>query len=105
MQYLCNILCHEYPAFAFEEFPPSFGSDFEQLKVKGIIKGMKSERLVKSYITDDKGNVESVISDYKTFKNIEEILLDIGLGKATKEVAEDEDVDLEEAVRIAGFKK
>ncbi|MGE5444932.1 MAG: antitoxin [Ignavibacteriales bacterium] len=66
---------------------------------------MRDAKLVKSYITDDKGNIESVILDYKTFKNIEEILLDIGLGKAMKEVAEDEEVDLEEAVRIAGFKK
>lgn len=71
----------------------------------GIITSMRDAKLVKSYITDDKGNIESVILDYKTFKNIEEILLDIGLGKAMKEVAEDEKVDLEEAVRIAGFKK
>lgn len=71
----------------------------------GIITSMRDAKLVKSYITDDKGNIESVILDYKTFKNIEEILLDIGLGKAMKEVAEDEEVDLEEAVRIAGFKK
>jgi hypothetical protein len=66
---------------------------------------MKSAKLVKSYITDDKGKIESVILDYKTFKRLEEILLDIGLGKAMKEVEENEEIELEEAIRITGFKK
>ena len=66
---------------------------------------MKSAKLVKSYITDDKGRIESVILDYKTFKRLEEILLDIGLGKAMKEVEENDEIELEEAIRITGFKK
>ena len=66
---------------------------------------MKSAKLVKSYITDDKGKIESVILDYKTFKRLEEILLDIGLGKAMKEVEENEEIELEEAIKITGFKK
>ena len=66
---------------------------------------MKNAKLVKSYITDDKGKIESVIMDYKTFKRLEEILLDIGLGKAMKQVEENEEIELEEAIRIAGFKK
>lgn len=43
--------------------------------------------------------------DYKTFKRLEEILLDIGLGKAMEEVEENEEIELEEAIRITGFKK
>ena len=63
---------------------------------------MKNAKLVKSYITDDKGKIESVIMDYKTFKRLEEILLDFGLGKAMKQVEENEEIELEEAIRISG---
>lgn len=56
------------------------------------------------YITDRQGKIKSVIIDYATFLELEEILLDQGLGRAMDEVAHDELVDLETAKRMAGFK-
>ncbi len=53
--------------------------------------------IIKSFIVDNDGEVQSVILDYKSYQKIEELLLDYGLLKATEEVAEDEEVDLEEA--------
>ncbi len=53
--------------------------------------------IIKSFIVDDDGEVQSVILDYKSYKKIEELLLDYGLLRAMEEVAEDEEVDLEEA--------
>ena len=60
--------------------------------------------LVKSYIVDEAGNIESVVLDYKSFKKMEELILDMGLAKAMEEVEDDEEVDLEEAKRIMGAK-
>ncbi len=57
------------------------------------------------YITDQSGNIKSVVLDYEAFKKIEEILLDYGLGKAMEEVSEDDEVDLETAKEITGFRK
>lgn len=51
----------------------------------------------KSFIVDDDGEVQSVILDYKSYKKIEELLLDYGLLKAMEEVAEEEEIDLKEA--------
>lgn len=51
----------------------------------------------RSFIVNDEGEIQSVVLDYKSYKNIEELLLDHGLLKAMEEVAEDEEVDLEEA--------
>lgn len=50
----------------------------------------------RSYITDDSGNVKSVILDYQTFKKIEEILLDAGLLNAMQELQDEDIVDYEE---------
>ncbi|MCH7939553.1 MAG: antitoxin [Candidatus Marinimicrobia bacterium] len=51
----------------------------------------------KSFIVDDDGEVQSVILDYKSYKKIEELLLDYGLLRAMEEVAEEEEIDLKEA--------
>ena len=51
----------------------------------------------KSFIVDDDGAVQSVILDYKSYKKIEELLLDYGLLRAMEEVAEEEEIDLKEA--------
>lgn len=51
----------------------------------------------RSFIVNDEGEIQSVVLDYKSYKNIEELLLDHGLLKAMEEVAEDEEVNLEEA--------
>ncbi len=57
------------------------------------------------YITDQSGNIKSVVLDYQTFKKIEEILIDYGLGKAMEEVQEDEEVDLDTAMKLTGYSK
>ncbi len=57
------------------------------------------------YITDQSGNIKSVVLDYQTFKKIEEILVDYGLGKAMEEVQDDEEVDLETAMKLTGYSK
>ncbi len=51
----------------------------------------------KSFIVNDDGEIQSVILDYKSYKKIEELFLDHGLMKAMEEVADDEELDLEEA--------
>ncbi len=56
--------------------------------------------IIKSYITDEKGNIKGVIIDYGTFKKIEEILLDYGLGKAMEEVENEEEISFEEFKKI-----
>ncbi|MCH7497655.1 MAG: antitoxin [Candidatus Marinimicrobia bacterium] len=53
--------------------------------------------LVKSFIVDDQGKIESVVLDYREFKKIEAMILDFGLAKAMDEAVEDEEMDLEEA--------
>ena len=53
--------------------------------------------LVKSFIVDDQGKIESVVLDYREFKKIEEMILDFGLAKAMDEAVEEEEMDLEEA--------
>jgi len=57
------------------------------------------------YITDQDGNIKSVVLDYQTFKKIEEILIDYGLGKAMEEIQDDEEVDLDTAMKLAGYSK
>lgn len=59
----------------------------------------------KSFITDKKGKIKSVIVDYKQYKKIEEILLDYGLTKAMEEVEDEENVSEEEIMRILKKKK
>ncbi len=54
----------------------------------------------KSFITDKKGKIKSVIVNYKQYKKIEEILLDYGLIKAMEEVEDEENVSLEEAKEL-----
>lgn len=59
-------------------------------------KGLSME-IIKSFIVNGKGEVQSVILDYKSYLKMEELLLDYGLRKAMDEVADDDEVDLEEA--------
>ncbi len=49
--------------------------------------------IMKSYITDESGNIKSVIIDYQVYKKIEELLLDEGLLKAMKDVQNDEEIE------------
>ena len=53
--------------------------------------------LVDSFITDKDGNIKDVIIAYDTFKKIESLLLDTGLGKAIEEASYEEEYSLEEA--------
>ncbi|MGB7512072.1 MAG: antitoxin [Pelodictyon phaeoclathratiforme] len=52
--------------------------------------------IAKSYITDESGNIKSVILDYQIYQKIEELLLDDGLLKAMEEVQDEETVEYEE---------
>jgi len=60
------------------------------------IKGEIME-LAKSFIVNNKGDIQSVVLDYKYYQKIEEMLLDYGLLKAMEEVEDDEVISLEEA--------
>jgi len=61
--------------------------------------------LAESYITDEKGNVKAVILRYDVYKKIEEILLDLGLARAMEEARGDEELSLEDALRLVGTNK
>ena len=56
--------------------------------------------ITKSYITDEKGSVKSVVIDFEVFKVIEEALLDKGLAKAMEEVKDEPEISAEEIKRI-----
>ena len=56
--------------------------------------------IAKSYITDEKGSVKSVVIDFEVFKAIEEALLDQGLAKAMEEVKDEPEISAEEMKRI-----
>ena len=56
--------------------------------------------IAKSYITDEKGSVKSVVIDFEVFKIIEEAILDQGLAEAMKEVKEESEISAEEIKRI-----
>jgi len=56
--------------------------------------------IAKSYITDEKGSVKSVVIDFEVFKVIEEALLDQGLTEAMEEVKDESEVSAEEIKRI-----
>jgi hypothetical protein len=56
--------------------------------------------IAKSYITDEKGSVKSVVIDFEVFKIIEEALLDQGLAGAMEEVKGEPEISAEEIKRI-----
>ncbi len=56
-----------------------------------------------NYVMTQDGEIQSVLLDYQTFRKVEEILLDYGLGKAMDEVADDDEVDLETAKTLTGY--
>jgi len=60
--------------------------------------------ILKQYIVDEKGNVTKVVLDYDIFKKIEELLLDIGLGRAMEEVEDDEELTLDDAKKVLSAK-
>jgi len=60
--------------------------------------------ILKQYIVDEKGNVTKVVLDYDIFKKIEELLLDIGLGRAMEEVEDDEELTLDDAKKALSAK-
>jgi hypothetical protein len=56
--------------------------------------------IAKSYITDEKGSVKSVVIDFEVFKIIEEALLDQGLAEAMEEVKDESEISAEEMKKI-----
>jgi hypothetical protein len=61
-------------------------------------------QMVKSYITDEDGKIKDVIISYDDFRKLEDLFLDLGLGKSMEEIVSDEEVRLEKAKEIFGFK-
>ncbi len=57
-------------------------------------------QLAKSYIVNKEGKPEAVVIDIDTFRKIEELMLDSALGKAMDEVSGDEEIDLDEAIKL-----
>ena len=55
----------------------------------------------KQFIVDQDGAIQSVIIDYATFHRMEETLLDAGLQKAMEEIEGEEELSLEDAIRLA----
>lgn len=54
------------------------------------------------YITDRKGNVESVVMDAKKFEALIELMEDYGLGRAMKRTLKDKRYSKSEALRFLG---
>jgi len=54
-------------------------------------------KIRKEYIITDDNQKKAVLIDMETFKKIEEILEDYGLGKYMKEVEEEEPLSMEDA--------
>lgn len=53
--------------------------------------------IAKSLVTDESGTVKAVMIDVDTFRRIESVLLDQGLGKLMAEVDDEEEFDLSTA--------
>jgi hypothetical protein len=62
-------------------------------------------QMAKSYITYEKGEIQDVIIKYDDYKKIEKFVLDIGLAKSMEEIVNEEEFDLEEAKKMAGYSK
>lgn len=58
----------------------------------------------KKIIVDENGRPTSVMIDYELFKKLEAIILDMGLAKAMEEVEDEEELDLESALKETKFK-
>ena len=54
------------------------------------------------FITDNKGNVESVVMDAKKFERLIELLEDYGLGKAMKRALNDKKYNRQDALKFLG---
>ncbi len=52
--------------------------------------------MVKEYITDEKGNIKSVVLDYVFYQQIESVIEDFLLGKIIAETENDVDISLED---------
>ena len=60
----------------------------------------------KSYIADESGAIKNVVIDLKTFRKIEELIMDNGLAKAMDDVQDDVEYDIEqvtEAERLSAL--
>ena len=62
-------------------------------------------KFAESYITNKSGKIKGVILDYKTFKRFEDLILDLGLAKAMEKIKDEDEVNIEEAIKIAGFEE
>lgn len=54
-------------------------------------------KIPKSYITDENGSIKAVMIDFKTYKKIEDLIIDQGLAKAMMEIEDEDEIGVEEA--------
>jgi hypothetical protein len=59
--------------------------------------------MLKEFVTDEKGNIKSVILNYKIFKEVEELIDDYLLGKIMLQSANDDEILFDEAKKMVGF--
>ena len=62
-------------------------------------------RIKKEYVITDDNQKKAVLIDVETFKKIEEILEDYGLGKYMEEIEEEETLSVEDAKEYYGTLK
>jgi hypothetical protein len=59
--------------------------------------------VVKNYIVDEKGEVQSVVIDYESFKKFEELIEDYSLGQLMYEDKDDAEYDITQAMKFLGI--
>ena len=64
-----------------------------------------TENVVLNDVVDQPGNLSRLMIDDHIYQQIEGALLDYGLLKAIEEAAEDEELDLETAQRLANYEQ
>lgn len=59
--------------------------------------------MLKQYVTNEDGSIESVILDYKYYKEIEPFIEDFLLGKIIEDSESDDEYSFEESKKILGI--
>jgi hypothetical protein len=56
--------------------------------------------IAKEYLVDESGNIKSVLIDIEQYRKIEPIILDHALGEAMTEIEDEEEIDLDDALKL-----
>ena len=59
--------------------------------------------MLKEYVTDENGNIKSVILNYQFYKEIEEVIDDYMFGKILEDSEADDELSIEEAKALVGI--